>query len=314
MKSTFFRYIASAALLASMLLGITSCSGPKVIPDKDLVNIFHDAYIANAYISENVKNSDSLYIYEPIFERYGYTMEDLQHTIMTFTERKSAMLSDLMYEVNNRISAEAREEARKMVVLDTIDNIAKRTYTRTMYSDTLIRVKKLKDTTKLRITLEDIVPGEYTVSFNYLIDTLDENRNSRVEAYLVNRDTQQVLRHTMMLSRYREAKYSRKFTTDTSHSKLYINMYYHPTNEESKMPDITIRDFKIVRVLPTEQSVDSLYFHQLGLRMLNHNLMMSFAADTLEKEVIEPQQDTTAQRTDIEPRNEEKDSLALRTN
>lgn len=313
MKSTFFRYIASAALLASMLLGITSCSGPKVIPDKDLVNIFHDAYIANAYISENVKNSDSLYIYEPIFERYGYTMEDLQHTIMTFTERKSAMLSDLMYEVNNRISAEAREEARKMVVLDTIDNIAKRTYTRTMYSDTLIRVKKLKDTTKLRITLEDIVPGEYTVSFNYLIDTLDENRNSRVEAYLVNRDTQQVLRHTMMLSRYREAKYSRKFTADTSHSKLYINMYYHPTNEESKMPDITIRDFKIVRVLPTEQSVDSLYFHQLGLRMLNHDLMMSFAADTLEKEVIEPQ-DTTAQTTDIEPRNEEKDSLALRTN
>lgn len=304
MKSTFFRYIASAALLASMLLGITSCSGPKVIPDKDLVNIFHDAYIANAYISENVKNSDSLYIYEPIFERYGYTMEDLQHTIMTFTERKSAMLSDLMYEVNNRISAEAREEARKMVVLDTIDNIAKRTYTRTMYSDTLIRVKKLKDTTKLRITLEDIVPGEYTVSFNYLIDTLDENRNSRVEAYLVNRDTQQVLRHTMMLSRYREAKYSRKFTADTSHSKLYINMYYHPTNEESKMPDITIRDFKIVRVLPTEQSVDSLYFHQLGLRMLNHDLMMSFAADTLEKEVIEPQ-DTTAQRTDIEPRKEQ---------
>lgn len=313
MKSTFFRYIASAALLASMLLGITSCSGPKVIPDKDLVNIFHDAYIANAYISENVKNSDSLYIYEPIFERYGYTMEDLQHTIMTFTERKSAMLSDLMYEVNTRISAEAREEARKMVVLDTIDNIAKRTYTRTMYSDTLIRVKKLKDTTKLRITLEDIVPGEYTVSFNYLIDTLDENRNSRVEAYLVNRDTQQVLRHTMMLSRYREAKYSRKFTADTSHSKLYINMYYHPTNEESKMPDITIRDFKIVRVLPTEQSVDSLYFHQLGLRMLNHDLMMSFAADTLEKKVIEPK-DTTAQRTDIEPRNEEKDSLALRTN
>ena len=117
----------------------------------------------------------------------------------------------------------------------------------------------------------------------------------------------------MMLSRYREAKYSRKFTADTSHSKLYINMYYHPTNEESKMPDITIRDFKIVRVLPTEQSVDSLYFHQLGLRMLNHDLMMSFAADTLEKEVIELQ-DTTVQRTDIEPRNEEKDSLALRTN
>lgn len=313
MKSMFFRYIATMAMVATTLLGATSCSGPKVIPDKDLVNIFHDAYIANAYISENVKNSDSLYIYEPIFERYGYTMEDLQHTIMTFTERKSAMLSDLMHEVNSRISAEAKEEARKMVVLDTIDNIAKRAYTRTMYSDTLIRVKKLKDTTKLRITLEDIVPGEYTVSFSYLIDTLDENRNSRIEAYLVTSDTQQVLRHTMMLSRYREAKYSRKFTADTSHRELYVNMYYHPRSEESKMPDITIRDFKIVRVLPTEQSVDSLYYHQLGLRMLNHDMMMSFAADTLKKEAIETQ-DSTTLTTDIEPRNEEKDSLALRAN
>ncbi len=315
MKSTFLRYMSVAVVLVATLLGIASCSGPKVIPDKDLVNIFHDAYIANAYISENVKNSDSLYIYEPIFERYGYTMEDLQHTIMTFTERKSAMLSDLMYEVNRRIDAEAKAEARKIVVLDTLDNIAKRTYTRTMYSDSLIRVKRFKDTTKLRITLDNIVPAEYTISFDYLIDTLDENRNSRIEVYFIDRDTQQVLRHTMMLSRYREAKYSRKFSADTTHRELYVNMYYHPRNEESKMPDITIRNFKIVRVLPTEQSVDSLYIHQLGIRMLNHDMMMSFVADTVDKEVIEPR-DTTAITidVDIESRNEEKDSLTLRTN
>ena len=61
-----------------------------------------------------------------------------------------------------------------------------------------------------------------------------------------------------------------------------MNMYYHPKNEESKLPDITIRDFKIVRVLPTEVSVDSLYLEQLNISIFNHDLMTGFTRDTVE--------------------------------
>lgn len=287
-------------------MSAVGCSGPKVIPDNDLINIIHDAYIANAYMNECNIREDSLYVYEPIFQRYGYTMTDMQYTLRTFNERKSAMLSDIMSEVYRRLDAESDIEAAKMVVLDTIDNIAKRTYTRTIYADSLIRAKRMKDTTKLRITIEDLVPGEYTVSFTYLIDTLDENRNSRVEAYALRNDSTQSLRHTLMLSRYREGKYSRKFSIDTSHKELFINMFYHPMNEESALPDITITDFKVVRVLPLEVSVDSLYQHQLNLQIINHRLMTGFTADTVrivEPEIIAP---------DSTEYNEEKDSLALR--
>lgn len=287
-------------------MSAVGCSGPKVIPDNDLINIIHDAYIANAYMNECNIREDSLYVYEPIFQRYGYTMTDMQYTLRTFNERKSAMLSDIMSEVYRRLDAESDIEAAKMVVLDTIDNIAKRTYTRTIYADSLIRAKRMKDTTKLRITIEDLVPGEYTVSFTYLIDTLDENRNSRVEAYALRNDSTQSLRHTLMLSRYREGKYSRKFSIDTSHKELFINMFYHPMNEESALPDITITDFKVVRVLPLEVSIDSLYQHQLNLQIINHRLMTGFTADTVrivEPEIIAP---------DSTEYNEEKDSLALR--
>lgn len=297
------KYIAIVVVSIATIVG---CSGPKEIPDKDLVNIFHDAYLANAYMAEAGIREDSLQLYEPIFKRYGYTMADLQHTLMTFNERKSAMLSDIMSAVHRRLDAEADREAKKMIVLDTIDNLAKRTYTRTIYADSLIRVKRMRDTTKLRITIEDIVPAEYTVTFEYLIDTLDENLNSRVEAYLLRSDSSQVSRHTLMLSRHREGKYSRKFTTDTSHRQLYINMYYHPQNEESKLPDITIRNFKIVRVLPTEVSVDSLYYEQLNLNIINHALMTGFTADTIlrmEEEII---------TTDSTQHDETTDSLALR--
>ena len=304
--------MASTVVAIATLLGSVACSGPRVIPDNILIDIFHDAYIANAYIDECNINSDSLYIYEPIFERYGYTMDDLQHTIMTFTERKSAMLSDLMHEVNSRIDAESKVENRKMIILDTIDNIAKRAYTRTIYSDTLIRVKHMRDTTKLRITISDLIPAEYSVSFDYLIDSLDENRNSRIEAYLLTYDTVQTLRHTMMLSRYREASYSRKFKADTVHRELYIDMFYHPETEESKFPDITIKNFKVVRVLDTEQSVDSLYHEQLNLRIINHALMTSFTADTVDVVDVVIPTDTIASDTTL--LYGKKDSLTLRAN
>lgn len=293
------------ATIAILSLIVVACSGPKVIPDNILVNIFHDAFVANAYITEANVNSDSLYIYEPIFERYGYTMRDLQHTLTTINERKSSRISNIMQDVSERLEKEYKDEQRKIVVLDTIDNYAKRLYTRTVYSDSLIRVNKLRDTTKLRIHLDSLVAGEYTVSFEYLIDTLDENRNSRVEAYLLTRDSSQVLRHTMMLTRYRTGAYSRKFTADTLHKELVVNMYYHPRNEESKLPDITVRNFKIVRVLPTEISVDSLYNDQLNIRIFNAELMTGFTRDTVD--IVELCDSIDS------PDYETQDSISLRT-
>ena len=79
------------------LLSSVGCQDQRVIPDKDLINIFHDAYLANAYIGECGINEDSLYLYEPIFDRYGYTVEDMQYTLKTFSERKSDFLYILTY-------------------------------------------------------------------------------------------------------------------------------------------------------------------------------------------------------------------------
>ena len=288
--------------VVTLLAGV-GCQRQREIPDEDLIKIFHDAYLANAYIGESGINEDSLYLYEPIFERYGYTVEDMQHTLKTFSERKSALLSDLMVRVSEQLEREAKLEGRKIVVLDTIDNVAKRRYTRTVYEDSLIRVKRLRDTSKLRISIGELTTGDYTISFNYYIDTLDENRNSRVLVYAMKNDTLETLRHTMMLNRYRDASYTRKLSIDSTHTEIFIDMYYHPRNEESKVPDIKITNFKVVRVLPTEVSVDSLYYNQLGIRLLNYETMMGFTADTIK----------AVERDSINVDNE-KDSIALRTN
>ncbi len=293
------RTILLLCAVVTLLSGV-GCQSQREIPDEDLIKIFHDAYLANAYIGECGINEDSLYLYEPIFERYGYTVEDMQYTLKTFSERKSALLSDLMIRVSEQLEREAKLEGRKIVVLDTIDNVARRKYTRTVYEDSLIRVKRLRDTNDLRIKIGDLTTGDYTITFDYYIDTLDENRNSRVMVYAMKGDTLETMRHSMMLSRYRDASYTRKLSIDSTHTEIFIDMYYHPTNEESKLPDIKIRNFKVVRILPTDISVDSLYHDQLNIRLFNYETMMGFTADTLH--TSDP----------INTDNEE-DSIALRT-
>ena len=294
-----FRAIA-VSLMAILAVG---CKGPKEIPDEDLVKIFHDCFLANAYYNEEGDGADSLNIYEPIFERYGYTTADIRHTVKTFSQRKSAMLSDLVTAASELLEEEYRAEQYKVVILDTIDRVAQRTLTRIVYSDTLIRVNTLRDTSKLRIRIDDIVPGDYTIRFEYLIDSLDENRNSRAEIHTLLSDSTESLRQTTMLSRRRDSKYTRKISLDSIHKVLCLDMYYHPKNEESKLPDITIRNLEVERVLPVETSVDSLYRMQLNLRIFNHALMMGFTADTLPSQEPQP----------IEC-HEKKDSVALRTN
>ena len=214
---------AIMALCTTISIG---CSGPKAISDKDLVKIFHDAFLANAYFTECVINDDSLLLYEPILARHGYTVEDMQYTVQTISQRKSSRLSDLVGEASRMLEEESKEYNYQLMVLDTIDNIAKRKYTRIVYSDSLISAKRLKDTAKLHIVIRDLTPGEYTITFDYNIDTADKNRNSRVEAYMTLRDSSMAARHTMMLSRYREAKYQRKFNADTIHKELHVNMFY----------------------------------------------------------------------------------------
>lgn len=297
------KYALRLLVVCLMAIVAVGCKGPKEIPDEDLVKIFHDCFLANAYYNEEGKGADSLNIYEPIFERYGYTTADIRHTMKTFSQRKSAMLSDLVTAASERLEEEYRAEQYKVMILDTIDRVAQRTLTRIVYSDTLIRVNTLRDTSKLRIRINDIVPGDYTIRFEYLIDSLDENRNSRAEIHTLLADSTESLHQTTMLSRRREGKYTRKVSLDSIHKVLCLDMYYHPKNEESKLPDITIRNLEVERVLPVETSVDSLYRMQLNLRIFNYALMMGFTADTLPSQEPQP----------IES-NEKKDSIALRTN
>lgn len=267
--------------LAVYALIAGSCSKEKVIPDSVLAEILRDAYLTNAYIDERQIRFDSLEIYEPIFERYGYTAENFRYTIGSFSRRKSANLSDVVERAIAMLESERGYYQREVAVLDTIDNVARRRYTRPFYADSLIRVRRLKDTTDLRIRIEDIRPGEYNISYAYLIDSLDENRILRAKFWLEGAsDTIRGDEYTTTLRKLRRSEVMRTLRADTSMHTLVMNLYL--TSGSLKRPDVTIYDLKVTYTPEVETAVDSLYREQLNLRIFADEYFPLLSPDSLE--------------------------------
>lgn len=257
--------IIRLSLCMFLLVAAGACARHQIIPDKKLAQIFHDAFLTNAYIGSEQVNIDSLNIYEPIFASYGYTTEDVYYTIGNFSKRKSARLGDVVEKAIEMLEAEGKYYSREVAVLDTIDNVARRAFTRTIYSDSLIRVASLRDTARLKFVF-DVQPGQYDLSLKYRIDSLDRNEKGlRGSMWLERRDSTRANVYTTTLRRNRTETFSRRFTADSSHCRLHID--FVDFREKPQRPSISVTDFSVEYTPETAAAVDSLYRQQLNIRI-----------------------------------------------
>ena len=259
------------SLCAFLLLAGAACTRHKIIPDEKLAQIFHDAFLTNAYIGDVRVNIDSLNIYEPIFARYGYTTRDVYYTIGNFSKRKSARLGDVVEMAIDKLEAEGKFYDREVAVLDTIDNVARRTFTRTVYADSLIRVGSLRDTARLRIAV-DVQPGEYELRLKYLVDSLDRNEKGlRGVVWLENRDGGRSSVYSTTLRRNRTENFTRRLHLD-----------FLDFREKPLRPSVTVTGLEIDYIPTTSVAVDSLYRQQLDLRIFaDEFLRAAIQADSL---------------------------------
>lgn len=252
-------------LIVALLTLAGACSRHKIIPDKQLAQIFHDAFLANAYIGTQSINMDSLNVYEPIFTRYGYTTADVQYTIGNFSKRKSARLGDVVEQAIETLEQEGKHYNAEVAALDTIDNVARRSFTRTIFADSIIRVRALRDTSRLHFSF-DVIPGEYLLELKYLVDSLDLNENGlRAATWLESRDSSRVDYNTIYLRRNRTESFSQRFTVDTSMRSLRLNLLNF--QEKPRRPSMTITDMRLTHTPPTRMAVESLYMRQLDIRI-----------------------------------------------
>lgn len=258
-----YRIRLAALLLLGLMAG--ACVRHKIISDEELAHIFHDAFLTNAYVSTERLSLDSLNIYEPIFARYGYTTEDVQYTIGNFSKRKSARLGDVVEEAIRMLEEEGLRYEHEVAVLDTIDNVARRTFTRTVLADSLVRVRSLRDTARLHIRLDSLLPGEYNLTVNYLVDSLDRNPGLRGSAWLIRTDGSRTGSYTFTMRRNKEERFTRRYTADSTTRELHLNLFL--PREGAKRPSVTLRDLEIRYTPPTRQAVESLYLRQLDIRI-----------------------------------------------
>ena len=271
-----------------LLLAASACVRHTVIPDDKLALIFHDAFLTNAYIlNDRPLKLDSLKIYEPIFAKYGYTAEDVYYTVGNFSKRKSARLSDVVEKAITQLENESDYYTHEVAILDTIDNVALRTFTHRIYSDTLIRVGRLKDTSRLHFVF-DVKPGRYTVKFDYLIDSLDENKQGLGAAmWLETSDSTQTDRFNTYLRRFSKSNVSHEFIADTACRELHIEMpTFRNYHQKPARPSLTVTNFRVDYTPVKEVAVDSLFFKQLDLRIFADEFLPpidSLPADSLAK-------------------------------
>ena len=258
-----YRIRLAALLLLGLMAG--ACVRHKIISDEELAHIFHDAFLTNAYVSTERLSLDSRNIYEPIFARYGYTTEDVQYTIGNFSKRKSARLGDVVEEAIRMLEEEGLRYEHEVAVLDTIDNVARRTFTRTVLADSLVRVRSLRDTARLHIRLDSLLPGEYNLTVNYLVDSLDRNPGLRGSAWLIRTDGSRTSSYTFTMRRNKEERFTRRYTADSTTRELHLNLFL--PREGAKRPSVTLRDLEIRYTPPTRQAVESLYLRQLDIRI-----------------------------------------------
>lgn len=261
------------------LLALAGCARHKIIPDEKLAMIFRDAFLANAYLTDRQIRADSVRVYEPIFERYGYTTEDVQYTIGNFSKRKSARLGDVVEQAIVMLETEGNYLNGEVAVLDTINHVARRTFTRTVLRDTLIEARTLKDTLRLRRTLDSLRPGEYRIHLDYLIDSLDGNKNLRGSVWLERADSSRTDNYTFVLRREREEHFERTLEADSSARRLVVDLW-QPRGKPTR-PRITLRNLEIRFTPPTAEAVDSLYEQQLDLRIFAGEFLHAVAPDSL---------------------------------
>lgn len=246
-------------LLLLFLLAFSSCRNPKIIPDDKLALIFRDAFVTNAYTqSERINILDSLNIYEPVFKKYGYTVEDVQFTIGNFTKRKSDRLSDVVDSAIELLAADSRFYKRRVAITDSIGRIARDRFATTIYFDSLISVRRIADTSRLRITVPIDRPGTYEVSYYYFVDTLDRNNDLRPEHYLLDDRNRKSANITRRLKRFERDRFTASFIAGEHHRKLVIDLNAYARREDMKRPHLTVDSLTVTRYLPDRVARDSM--------------------------------------------------------
>lgn len=271
------RFVTTLLLLLAAAT-FAECRRNRVIPDDTLADIFHDSFLANSYVGVSRMDLDSLQIYEPIFEKYGYMGKDVRYTIGNFSRRKSARLGNVVERAISRLDAEGKALEQQVVILDTIGNVALRTMRRTILADSLREIRRAADSVRLRVEISPISAGEYDITYEYACGEDIAKYPRRASMWFERDNGTRRSAYTFRLRK--EDKIRRVMTADGESAKLVLDLGSYDGKSRSKKQNLDIRNLRI-RFTPTAASaVDSLFSRYVDIKIFADEFLRT-ATDSL---------------------------------
>ena len=237
-------------ILATLCLGGAGCSRKTIIPDSDLERIAREMFLVNAYANAERMKTDSLDIYTPILERYGYTQNDFFNTLANFQKRKSARLGDVIEASIASLESLAEGYEQKLRNLRYVDSLAKAQCSQEVLWMEHIAVNRLKDTTKLQLSLPIHDRGEYIVSYHYYIDTLDKNTRLQSTHEVFDKEGARIYYNRNNLTHDDSLRYTTTIKPKTGAVEYRLTLADYTRREEE--PHIVFDSVRIVYLPPSE--------------------------------------------------------------
>lgn len=264
-------------IVVACAIGFGGCKKRVIIPDDTLADIFHDAFVVNAYVGQEHINLDSLAMYESIFKHYGYTAEDVAYTVGNFSRRKSARLGSVVEVAISRLERESKVYAKGVVILDTIRAVAVRSFTRTIYEDTLITATRRADSTKLRVAVPVQRRGEYTVTYEYKCEDDLKKYPRRADLYFEYESGRRM--GSTSLTLHKEDRVRRTLTLryeEDSRCSLVMNLgnYTELKKRKPKRQKLEIRNLKVVYKPTDDIAIDSLKERYLPIKIFANGFLI----------------------------------------
>ena len=103
-----------------MIMVVASCRGPRTIPRDTLGDIFHDMFLQDQQIKNDVslrRIADTSLVYEGIFQSYGYNTDDYLYTLDKYI-RNPEKLSKVFAKVSDNLTNEAKGFKKELEFLE----------------------------------------------------------------------------------------------------------------------------------------------------------------------------------------------------
>ncbi len=282
MMKRFYSIIYIILGVSTLLIASVGCSRRVQLTDEELAQVFHDAFLANAYTNNKSISLDSLRLYEPIFQKYGYTSEDVQYTIGSFATRKSARLSDVVERAIAMLESRGLELDRELEILNSLDEMAKRETTEVIFSDSVRAYRSLRDSSEMKIVIDSPPQGAYNISFRYLIDSLDKSEKIYRSQSWTERDNIVDEKRTTVskagmsstnMRRDEVVAFQRTLNNDREMDRLVINLVVSEDEDPKVARSIKIKDIEVTYTATVEQAREILFQRLVGINIFDDELL-----------------------------------------